>query len=241
MNPYYQDDHVTLYHGNAADVLPGLPKVNLVLTDPPYGLRAWNTSGGQSLKKEEAVAAGKWDSLPDEALMLAVVNSADYAIIWGGNYLCGILGSFPCALVWNKERRGMHFADGEIAWTNLDSTCRMFDMEIVGKWRSSASTPADKRPKRLHPTQKPDQLMRWCIDRAQRVAKIPDNSVIIDPFAGSGSTLRAARSMGYSAIGIELDEKYCEMAARSFDQKSLFSAASEDTGEAQVQEGMGFE
>lgn len=214
--PYYQSGSVTIYHGDCAEILPTLPTCALVLTDPPYGLRAWNTSGGQSLREDEAEHVEKWDQLPSADLMRLVVNAGKVAIVWGGNYLCGLLGLFPGALVWNKMRRGMHFADGEIAWTNLPGTTRIFDKEIVGNWRAEGETALSGREPRLHPTQKPIELMQWCIQRSRI-----KTGVVLDPFMGSGSTLVAARNLGFESIGIEKEERYCEAAAARLSQELL--------------------
>ena len=218
MEPYYERDGITIYHGSCGEVMPRLGKVDLVLTDPPYGLRAWNTSGGQSLDDDGAREASLWDVLPSPELMQLVIDAGEKAIIWGGNYLCGILGMFKAPLVWNKCRRGMHFADGEIAWTNLDGTTRIFDMEIVGNWRAAGQSPSSKRERRMHPTQKPTELMQWCIQRAKLDYS---SALVLDPFMGSGSSLIAARNLGLAAIGVELEEKYCEIAAERLSQRVL--------------------
>lgn len=216
MQPYFHEHGVTLYHGDCLEILPELAKADLVLTDPPYGIRKWNSSGGQSLSEAEAEAVNKWDALPSQDLMDAVVDAGRYAIVWGGNYLCGLLGAFRTPLVWDKKIRGMHFAEGEMAWTNFDfGTLRIFEHPIAGNWGS----PLSGKRHREHPTQKPVELMQWCIQKAKLGGK---EATVIDPFAGSGTTLEAAQNLGLSAIGIELEERYCEVVAKRFDQGRLF-------------------
>ena len=106
----------------------------------------------------------------------------------------------------------MHFADGELAWTNFDfGSLRIFNL---------AAAASDSRGERKHPTQKPVQLMRWCIDVAEKGVEI---ETVFDPFMGSGTTLRAAKDMGKKAIGIEFEERYCEIAATRLAQGSLFA------------------
>jgi DNA modification methylase len=206
--PYYQDDAVTIYHGDCREILPELPKVDLVLTDPPYGIGKWNHTGGNSLRAEEATAINEWDVAPDDDLLRLVVDHGEAAIVWGGNYLCGSLGAFRTPLVWDKGIRGMHFADGELAWTNLTyGTLRIFRYGIAA---------SEVKGKRLHPTQKPLSLMSWAIQQARPLPR-----TVLDPFTGSGSVLVAAKSLDVSAIGIEIDERYCEIAAKRCAQEVL--------------------
>ena len=102
-------------------------------------------------------------------------------------------------------QREFSFADGELAWTNLERAVRIFSL-------SRGQLTADGK---VHPTQKPLALMKWCIGFAD------DPQTILDPFAGSGTTLRAAMDLGRKAIGIEISEKYCEIAARRLEQRNL--------------------
>lgn len=208
MTPYYQDDLLTIYHGDCAEVLVDLPFVDLVLTDPPYGIGKWNASGGQSLSKTEAEDVNNWDLLPSAELLQRVVLHGKLAIVWGGNYVCESLGPFRSPLVWDKGIRGMHFADGELAWTNFEyGSLRIFRYPI----HSSGD-------ERVHPTQKPVHLMTWCIQQAR-----PQPESVIDPFMGSGSTLVAAKSLGLTAVGIDIEERYCEEAAKRCAQEVLFA------------------
>jgi|TARA_Y100000310_G_scaffold317685_1_gene370819 DNA modification methylase len=103
------------------------------------------------------------------------------------------------------------FADAELAWTNLGKAVRMF------KWRWNGMLQQNMKDKdyRWHPTQKPLALMKWCIKQAG------EPSTILDPFMGSGTTLRAAKDLGRKAIGIEIGEKYCEIAAKRMSQSVM--------------------
>ena len=185
-----------------------LDRVDLVLTDPPYGIGNWSASGGNSLTAGEAADIASWDVAPTPEVLAACVAAGRYAIVWGGNYLCGALGAFRAPLVWDKGQRGMHFADGEMAWTNFDfGTLRIFTQSL-GQ--------GDVRGARLHPTQKPVALMRWCIAQAP-----PDCAVILDPFMGSGTTLVASQSLGRRAIGIDISESYCRTAVERLRQMPL--------------------
>jgi DNA modification methylase len=203
--PYYQDDLVTIYHGDCRDLLP-LIKADVIVTDPPYGIGGWSSTGGNSLRPDEVAALNGWDVAPDPQVLRLVVATAELAIIWGGNYLCDALGPFRAPLVWDKGIRGMHFADGEMAWTNLTGTLRILNLPI-------AST--EVKGHRFHPTQKPIGVMAWSIQQSRT------EGTILDPFMGSGSTLVAAKSLNRHAIGIEIEERYCEIAAQRCSQGVL--------------------
>ena len=212
MIPYYEHGGITIYHGDCDDILPTIDDADLCLTDPPYGVGGWSSTGGNSITADEAVAINRWDVMPHDSTLRRCVAKASYSIMWGGNYLCASLGAFRTPLVWDKHIRGMHFADGELAWTNFDfGSLRIFHL---------AASASDARGYRQHPTQKPVELMQWCIG----LVKVAD--VILDPFMGSGTTLVAAKNLGRRAIGIEIEERYCEIAARRLDQGVLdFGAA----------------
>lgn len=209
MKPYYESGGVTIYHGDCREVLPTLSSVDLLLTDPPYGLsRICKGGGGSGWKNrrghgnEVAAERDEWDSIPpDEATIAAIRGISKHHIIWGGNYFT--LPPSRCWLVWNKPERGFSLAEAELAWTNIDSVVRVFDFR-----RSDVG--------RVHPTQKPLELMQWCITRS------PAAETILDPFMGSGTTLRAAKDLGKRAIGIELEERWCEVAVRRLAQEVLF-------------------
>lgn len=201
MKPYYQEDGITIYHGDCREFLsdkPNLDPATLLLTDPPYGLNLsedlWSSQRGR-IKKS------KWDSAPFPDLNV-IVGSADTAIVWGGNYY-----SLPLSrgwLSWLKPDAVPSMSQFELAWTNIDMVARQFVYCI-----------SQTNPERVgHPTQKPVALMKWCIS----FSEIGD---VLDPFMGSGTTLRAAKDLGRQAIGIEIEERYCEIAAKRLDQKVL--------------------
>lgn len=206
ISPYYEESGIVIYNADCRDVLPQLPKVELCLTDPPYGIGSWTASGGNSISKKECEDLGFWDIRPSAETLRLIIQQCDYSIIWGGNYLCDLLGgAWRSPLVWDKGQRGMHFADGEIAWTNFDfGTLRIFNVHLAS---------LDTKGKKVHPTQKPLALMKWCIGMCKGV------ETVLDPFMGVGTTLRAAKDMGLKAIGVEKEEKYCEIAVERMRQK----------------------
>jgi len=214
--PYYQDDAVTLYHGDCREILPDLPAVDLVLTDPPYGIGADSHQAARAGKRHGHAAAesrdygrSDWDHSPPAAeTIAAVVSAAPKAIVWGGNYFD--LPPSRAWLVWDKETGANGYADAELAWTNLDQAVRL----IRHRWQGMLTKQVGDDDSRQHPTQKPVRVMRWCLGFA--------GGTIVDPFAGSGTTLRAAKDLGRKAIGIEIEERYCEIAARRMAQEVLF-------------------
>ena len=208
--PYYQDDHVTLYHGDCREVLPGLGTFDLLLTDPPYGLGdRWAGGGGKgrSSWRFDPNEAQAWDGCVVDGV-LDMLDVARTSIIWGGNYYP--LPPARCWLLWDKKQNDQWTTgQAEMAWTNLDRPVRMFRMSQVEAHSEMGH--------KVHPTQKPLSLMSWCI------AMTADDSIrtVVDPFVGSGTTLRAAKDRGLKAIGVELEERYCEIAAERLGQEVL--------------------
>jgi DNA modification methylase len=215
MKPYYEEPGITIYHGDCRDILPSLPKVDLVLTDPPYGIFKNSDSDGMMFGKPTIYSVDKttteWDKKPSKELLILVKDFAKYHCIWGGNYFADELGSSKGCLVWDKMTGDNTYADGELAWTNLSGTMRIFHHQWCGAFKDS-----ERRMRAMHPTQKPVQLMQWCI------LLVDDIQTILDPFMGSGTTLRAAKDLGRKAIGIEIEEKYCEIAVKRLAQEVLF-------------------
>jgi len=201
MTPYYQDDFVTLYNCDCREIVPTLGRFDLLLTDPPYGIGIASNPVRQKHAKLE------WDAAtPDEGVIASLVAVADKAIVWGGNYFN--LPAHQCFLAWDKmQPEDFSLAMLEQAWTNLKGPAKMF--------RKSVTSYAKQ-----HPTQKPVELMTWCICRAG------DVQTILDPFAGSGTTGRAAKDLGRKCVLIEREERYCEIAAKRMLQEVFDFGAS---------------
>jgi hypothetical protein len=130
------------------------------------------------------------------------------AIIWGGNFFADTLPRATHWLVWDKLNTMPSFGDCELAWTSYD---RKSVKKLTIEWNGLLG----EEEYRDHPTQKPLALMRECLVRYP----VETGGSIIDPFMGSGTMLVAAKDMGYPAIGIEIEEKYCEIAAKRLSQE----------------------
>jgi site-specific DNA-methyltransferase (adenine-specific) len=189
---------VTLHLGDCREILPTLPKVDAVVTDPPYGIgHLWkggfNERHGWGKAKDESITRNEWDEKPLSVEMIRLVREAgNTSIIWGGNYF--ELPPARCWLIWTKPERGFTLAEAELAWTNIDTVVRVFDGN-----RSDFG--------REHPTQKPLDLMKWCVEKSKA-------QTILDPFMGSGTTGVAAVKLGRKFIGIEIEPKYFDIARR---------------------------
>jgi DNA modification methylase len=206
IEPFYRDERadITIFCGDAQKIMNELEPVGLVCTDPPYGLDNWKSGGGHSLSPDEVEEIAAWDIVPDKLALASCINISDEAIIWGWGYLAHMLPRCAAPLIWNKGFRGLHCADAELAWTSLTGTARVYDLH---------PSSSDARGVRQHPTQKPTALMRWCIERSKT------DGVVLDPFMGSGTTLRAAKDLGRPAIGIDISEKYCRIAVQRLGQE----------------------
>jgi DNA modification methylase len=205
IKPFYQEAGITIYHADCAKVLPFLDPVDLLLTDPPYGIGehggACRTRGKPGYSKHEKVSA--WDNaIPPKFILEQSLHKARHAVVWGGNYFTECLPPKMGWLYWQKLMGG-DFSDGELAWTSRDGALKEY-------------TKCPKGIDKEDPCQKPVGLMGWCI------SLFDDVQTILDPFMGSGTTLVAAKNLGKQAIGIERELKYCEMAAARLSQNTLF-------------------
>lgn len=186
--------------GDAREVVPTLPHVESVVTDPPYGIAAtWQGGKGHGWGRAAAQTQlrNSWDGEPPHELVAVILKISDQQIIWGGNYFN--LPPSRCWYVWNKPERGFTLAEAELAWSNRDSIIRVFDAP-----RSE--------PDRVHPTQKPLSLMMWCVEKT--------TGTVLDPFMGSGTTGVACIKMGRPFIGIEIEPTYFDIACKRIEAAS---------------------
>ena len=186
-------DDVQVWLGDCRELLASIPRVDAVVTDPPYGLgdRMQGGTWGAKVGFKEMLT---WDaSAPAEATLKALVDHSDAAIFWGGQYFD--LPPARCWLMWNKLNAVPTMADFETAWTNLDRPSKRWDGNVG-------------RVEFGHPTQKPLALMHWTL------GFVPEAQTILDPFMGSGTTGVACVQLGRKFIGIELEPRYFEIAVK---------------------------
>lgn len=208
MKAYYEDGSVTIYHGDNRLILPALPEFDLLCTDPPYGIgeSSAKVASRRKLAAPKDYGVFNWDKAPVEPWVMELARSkARKQIIFGGNYYT--LPPTSCWLIWDKENSG-DFADGEMAWTNLQKAMRIKRHMWNGMLRKG-------QEERFHPTQKPLDVMLWALSFA------PDAVTVLDPWGGSGTTARACKDLGKQCVLIEREEANCEIAAKRMAQEAL--------------------
>lgn len=201
-----------LINADCMDAFPDLEKVDAVVTDPPYGLGDWNNRGSNKKRKFDSDKTQQWDEAITQEHIDEMIRLSKYQIFWGANYYLDLLKRSKQMLIWNKGIRNMHFNDCEIAWCNQwKEASRMFDLSPAGLQKD-------------HPTQKPLQLMIWCLDQLPNGVK-----TILDPFMGSGTTGVACIKRGLSFVGIERDPNYYDLACfrikEAYEQPDLFESS----------------
>ena len=208
--PYYKDDWATIYHGDCRGILPTLEKVDLVLTDPPYGISHptdYASRGRGDLAPCTDYAPVHADNEPFDPRWL--LDYGEGRILWGGNYFAHLLPPTSGWLVWDKERPDeLDQATCELAWTDCVKGVRRLRWLWNGMIRKGDE-------KLQHPTQKPVGLMKWAMTLRWTLPL----SVVVDPYMGAGATLRAAKDLNRKSIGIEIEEQYCEIAAKRLAQE----------------------
>ena len=221
--PYYQDSACTIYHGDCREILPLLPKVDLVLTDPPYGVNLGEVDNGQAREKKQVMYSTFSDTpehlkrviIPAFEMALSISKRAmlttgnrnawlypkpDDVGVWYNPAGCGrgkwgyILAHL--ILFYGKDPRAGKNATASSTWSKADSVADL------------------KQTK--HPCPKPLRFTKWMVEKASIKGE-----TILDPFMGSGTTLRAAKDLGRKAIGIEIEKKYCDIAVQRLRQEVL--------------------
>jgi len=206
-------------------LLDGAP-VDLVYTDPPYGISIVGEKGnvgGEKLAKVgiyEPVAGDDTIDVALEAIQVIKTLSAKVEIIWGGNYYANALDNSSCWIVWDKDNTG-NFADAELAWTNQKTAVRIFKHMWNGMIKAS-----EHGQKRVHPTQKPVKLAEWCFEQYGK-----DCKTVLDLFCGSGSTLIACEISRKAGYMMELSPAYCDVIVKRWQAFTGKRATLESTGE----------
>ena len=232
MKPYYEDSSVTIYHGDCREILPSLPNVDLVFTSPPYNLGGGNGSEWSRLKNgyssyndnmeeeeyvkwQKEVVGALYEKLNDQGAIFY-----NHKAIAKGNETKTPFRLIPASvpirqvIIWDRgsgfQRSHWHFVPRtEMILLLAKEGFRLSTLDQFDLWKVSPSTDKD------HPASFPMELPMRAILASE------GSNLILDPFMGSGTTLRAAKDLGRKAIGIELDEKYCEIAAKRMAQEVL--------------------
>lgn len=198
----------TIICGDCLEVMKDWPDkcVDLVLTDPPYGiLGGAKAIGGANIVEPKTYPIMDWDYEPFNLQQFQTIQWASRnQIIFGYNHFSYIFPPTKCAIAWDKAcQKGWNdsFADGELAWTSFCRPTKFYRLLWKGALR------VEKHIERSHPTQKPLQLMEWIIKDFSQ-----ENDLILDPFCGSGTTCIAAKKLGRRYIGIEISSDYCQIA-----------------------------
>lgn len=237
MKPYYEESGITIYHADCREVLPSLPKVDLVLTDPPYvnlkGGYSFGDHGGVAKKQVESISLGDEWGASFEWVPLAIEK-----IKLGAFVFCSYHSLPETAIEFNSLRRAVlitwHKRNAPATGANVprftEEYAWGFAKDVGLKWDAfrstfidcpklatgafaSAERIVDRFDRAVHPAQKPEEVIRFLLSVG--------GETIIDPFMGSGTTLRAAKDLGRKAIGIEIEERYCEIAANRLRQEVL--------------------
>jgi site-specific DNA-methyltransferase (adenine-specific)/modification methylase len=223
----------TLYLGDGREIAPGLERPAAVISDPPYGQKL--SVNVKSVKRQSTLQSQNFrrrikdyppvfgDDVPFDPVFWAAVSKI--CLLWGAHKFHARLPDCGGWLVWDKVPSGKvkTQADGECAWcsniTNLrikrllwdglsiSAECREEIYEGRDVWGSGGC-------ERVHPTQKPVALMRWCIEQA----RVPPGGMILDPYMGSGATGVAAMQMRHPFIGIEIEPRYFDVACRRIEE-----------------------
>jgi DNA modification methylase len=236
MKPYYEDDHVTIYHGDCLHVLADLDvEIGQVLTSPPYNKGARVAAGtewrrladgygsctddlphAEYVEWQQAIVSKLWSMLADDGAIYY-----QHKPIAKGN-----AGLFPFELIppyvpvrqvitWDRgsgfQRQHTHYVP-RYEWILVCAreAFRINSLDVFDLWK-------------IPPNVDPDHPASFPIELARLALRTTDAELILDPFMGSGTTLRAAKDLGRKAIGIEIEERYCEIAAKRMGQEVLFA------------------
>jgi DNA modification methylase len=210
LTPFYQDDYATIYHGDCREILPQLPKVDLVLTDPPYGISLQPPRGITKPIKGDLRREAKsllW-FVSDQAYRLTPENTCHLFFGgWSETWVKDVLAEWftvKGCIIWKKNVFGIGYhlrPQHEFIWVCHKGDPMPPEQAPSDVWECAKVQAPE------HSCEKPIEL----IARAIQYCGIP--KTILDPFMGSGTTLVAAKQLGRKAIGIEIEEKYCEIAA----------------------------
>ena len=235
MNPYFQRDGIVIYHGDCREILPGLAAVDLVLTDPPYGIPVGAAFVREGCRIERMLdGSGEWN---DGIGLVDWLPLAAPLVVPGGHVatflkredvpLCGEVAAQHGLEWWHWYfivKDAPPPTPRPTFVSAVEACALMVKAGAKRRWygtgyepnRWAGLTPNRRNESWGHPTEKPREPLITLVRCLS-----PDGGTVLDPFMGSGTTLRAAMDLGRKAIGIEIEERYCEIAARRLDQMVL--------------------
>jgi site-specific DNA-methyltransferase (adenine-specific) len=202
--PIYDLNGITIYNANCSKVDVPIECVDLVLTDPPYGINLdtkYARRGGRDWPPIEG------DAEPFDPSWLL---KYERLILWGGNHFAASLPSSPAWIVWDKRDGGPSNdqSDCEMAWSNISGRSHLFSHY----WAGAAMASEHGYP-RVHPTQKPVSLMVWLLERFSK-----PGDLIYDPYMGSGPVAMACHLLERRYIGVEIVPEYAKAAVARLQQ-----------------------
>lgn len=222
--PYYEENGITIYCGDAYLISSGI-SADVLCSDPQYGI-GFKTNAKRSRCEKGLNFADRTKNIRRDPAWLALQDNDrrpfepapflrfSEMILWGANNYSHLLPTSRGWLVWDKlkGKTPTCFGDCELAWTNIDMPIRIWSQ----LWRGIVREGEENLniQSKVHPCQKPAALMRWAL-------QFTKGKTVFDPFMGSGTTLLAAKDLGRQSIGIEIEERYCEIAARRLQQEVL--------------------
>lgn len=220
----YPEDYVNkIINGDCLEVMKGIPdkSIDLLLTDPPYGINVGkdfkgraNTQFGQAAAPSKDYGDIFWDeTIPSKEVFNEIFRVSKNQVIFGGNYFTEYLKPSSCWIVWDKNNVGNDYADCELAWTSFKTALRKFKWTWNGMIQENMGNAKEIRQ---HPTQKPVPLMEWILQKYSK-----ETDIILDPFLGSGTTTRACMNLKRNFIGIEISPEYCKIAEQRLKQQVL--------------------
>lgn len=209
MKPYYEHAGITIFHGDCRELLPSIT-ADFVLSDVPYGINYQGGGGGNLIhtKRHRRQEKIKGDDKPfDPSPLLRFTHVA----LFGAQHFYSRLPDGGTFHIWDKRGpyEEFHTADFDSIWINRKEVGRIVRCVWRGLCRDT-----EAQDKILHPTQKPKRVVRWAMEMFQF-------NTVVDPYMGSGTTLVVAKELGRNAIGIEIEERYCEVAAKRLSQEVL--------------------
>lgn len=226
MTPYYEHAGITIYHGDCREILPTLKResIDLVVSDPPYGVRFQSNCRTLQFDKiagDESTEA----ALEGTRLALPSIKSGRHLYIFGRFDFSVLPLSAASELIWDKQ--AMSMGNLQIPWGSQHEYIQFYILHDSGpkvaergklsaRLRRGTILSFPRPQASIHPTEKPVILLRHLIESSSCIG-----DTVLDYFAGSGSTLCAAQCEGRRAIGIEIEEKYCEIAAKRLSQEVM--------------------